>query len=583
MSEIAFLNAEMIVPIVIGAIILWSIFIYKEWDGQYHFQFWLKSLIGLIAIIALLLIFLKPTFLCEAKTDKAVLLTENYNESDLDSIKKEHKDIVILKYVKGEEIVDDEQKIASLIILGEGIQNYDLWQLNDFPTYYLGKGSINGITKLKYDQKNELGKELLIQGNYVKPLAVSKLILQAPGEIAVDSIILSNQKEQVFQLSTKLKVDGNFLYQLIEKDSAGKMIRSNPIPISVTKRVPLRIWMIEEFPTFENKYLKNYLAQSGQEVSVRTQLTTNRFKNEYFNIKNKQGISFSEEGLKSVDLLIIDEGSLKSISKYENSLLKRIIKDYGLGVFIQPTSELLHSKFDIANLKFKRDNNTATILDTNSRIQINKLPYRFLPDDGLQSIIFSEDKILAAYKKTGFGRIGTSVFENTYQLILDGNGVAYQNLWAKIIEALSRRENVASEFNTAQQFAFEDEPYRFTLRTSKDNPIVNSLDQGKIPMKQDIAIYNNWTGTVYPRNKGWNSLSLETDSIATLDYYVNDTEVWKSLQSQKTSEENERFFKKSNKRSTMQKFRKPINPLWFFGIFVLAMGYLWLAPKLTEA
>jgi len=487
-----------------------------------------------------------------------------------------------LNYEKGEAILDDNQKIASLVILGEGIQDYDLWQFKDFPVQYLRNRSKSGIAELSYDFKNQLGKDLIIDGKYLKRIAASKLVLKAPGNIAVDSVILSNQKEQIFKLSTKLNVEGNFLYQLIEKDSAGKLQTSNPIPVSVLKRVPLKVLMIERFPTFENKYLKNYLAQSGQEVSVRTQITTGRYKYEYFNIEKKKPISFSEEVLKSVDLLVIGNGSLKNLSKSESTLLKRMIKENGLGVFIQPSLDLLNSKLELASLKFKRDNKTTTQLDSISKIQINKYPYHFLPEDGLQPIIFTENETLAAYNKLGFGRIGTSVFKNTYQLILDGNSEAYQNLWTDIIDNLSKRKKATSELRTIMSIAFKDEPLEFILRTNMVNPIVNSAE-GKIPLKQDINLSNKWTGMLYPRNKGWNSLSLDGDSTATLDYYVNENEVWNSVLSQNTSEENRRFFENSSSKSNIQKFRKPINPLWFFGIFLLAMGYLWLAPKLTEA
>tara|TARA_R100001369_G_scaffold92896_1_gene141126 strand:+ start:153283 stop:155034 length:1752 start_codon:yes stop_codon:yes gene_type:complete len=583
MSSNIFLNETLFWPILIGALLLWILFIFKEWPDRYSKRFWLKTGIALLTITALALIFLKPTSLSEEKIKTGLVLTNGYDKEVLDSIKRDNNDLIIINYLKGESILREDVNASSLIILGEGIQDYDLWQLENIPTQYLGSFTNSGVTSLYYKEKNTIGNKLLVQGEYKNAKPGTKLILEAPGEIAVDSVILNSGKDETFQLSTDLKVEGKFLYKLIEKDSSGKKFRSNPIPVKIIKRLPLKILIIEAFPTFETKYLKNYLAQAGQELSVRTQLTTRRYKLEYFNIDKKEPISFSEKILQAFDLLIMDEVSLKNLSKNEIALLKRSIKDDGLGVFLQPSLNLFNSKNELAALKFRRDNNTKIKIDPNSKIQFNKYPYQFSSEKDLQPLISIDNYKIAAYQKKGLGRVGTSVLENTYQLVLDGNVEQYKKLWSKIVERISKKARISSEFKIDQFIVYKDEPFNFTLRTEVEMPFVDAQDGGRIPLKQDLNISNLWTGKIYPNEKGWQSLTLVKVSSISLEYYVSEKAVWKSMLAENTSMNNKRYFKDSKNEDKIKSSREPIDPIWFYGIFLLGMGYLWLEPKLYEA
>ena len=582
MSSNIFLNETLFWPILIGALLLWILFIFKEWPDRYSKRFWLKTGIALLTITALALIFLKPTSLSEEKIKTGLVLTNGYDKEVLDSIKRDNNDLIIINYLKGESILREDVNASSLIILGEGIQDYDLWQLENIPTQYLESFTNIGITSLFYHQTNTIGNKLLVQGEYKNAKSGTKLILEAHGGIKVDSIILDSVEAQEFQLSTALKVEGTFLYELIEKDSTGKVVKSNPIPVKITKRIPLKILIIDAFPTFETKYLKNYLAQAGQEVSVRTQITTGRYKLEYFNIDKKEPISFSETILQAFDLLVIDEVSLKNLSKNEITLLKRSIREDGLGVFIQPTLNLFNSKNELAALKFIRDNKTKINIDPDLKIQFNKYPYQFSSEKDLLPLFSIDDYKIAGYQKNGLGRVGTSLLENTYQLVLDGNEEQYQELWSGIVEKISKKARISSQFNMDPFIVYKDEPFNFTLKTEIETPVVHAQNGGRIPLKQDLNISNLWTGKIYPNKKGWKSLILAQDSSISLEYYVSEKSVWMSLIAENTSKNNKRYLKDFKNEDKIKSSREPIDPIWFYVIFLLGMGFLWLEPKLYE-
>ena len=104
----------------------------------------------------------------------------------------------------------------------------------------------------------------------------------------------------------------------------------------------------------------------------------------------------------------------------------------------------------------------------------------------------------------------------------------------------------------------------------------------QIALQQDVDIKSNWNGTTFPTKVGWNQLHVKNDSLSKYDYYVMDTLNWKSLMAFSTFEENQRHFDGTYENQDKVKFLVPINQFWFYLIFIVGMGYLWLEPKLLS-
>lgn len=196
----------------------------------------------------------------------------------------------------------------------------------------------------------------------------------------------------------------------------------------------------------------------------------------------------------------------------------------------------------------------------------------------MQSIHTDDNLILTGYKRNGSGRIGTTVFTNTYQLLLDGNTRAYKQLWSQVVENLSRMENPAVAWEKNQMITYKDEPFDFRLRTVLDSVEVKNKEGNTISLMQDIDFPTLWKGTTWPEQSGWNSLQADTSGI--FEYYVANNSNWKALTAFNTQEANKRYFISPETAGQGLRSLEPINPLWFFGLFLICMGGLWLEPKL---
>ncbi len=579
-DKLTFLNNTWSWPILMGSAVLLIVFIWKEWAQFASARFYIKVLVASMAILSLAMIALRPAFLNTENSGDLIILTDGYKQISLDSLKEEHKEIRIIKYTPDTPIINELIGVNSVFILGDGVESYDLWQLEGKAHTYIAGAQLKGITRFNYQLEHVVGDEAVFKGLYSFPTQGNRLVLEGAGGQIVDSIILNENTEQQFKLKTDLKSAGNFIFKLVEKDSLDTLITSNPIPLNVIKKEDLKILMINEFPTFETKYLKNFLAEMDHEVMVRSQVTKGRFKYEAFNTEKTAIGNISEKLLESYDLLIIDFNSFSKLSTSEKNAVEGSVRENGLGVFIQPDESLFRVNSGLAAFKFKQDYIKEATLNEN--LQLTKYPLTFKQGLTLQPIQTSAKQILSASKRIGQGKVGTSVLQNTFELLLDGHTSAYQQLWTNIINAISKREVSLAEWSSDSKMGVPNEPFQFHVRTLEENPIVINEEGALMPLRGTIEIPNLWTGISYPKNTGWQQLSLQQDSTAVFKYYVSNPEDWKALNAYNKIQENLRV---SNSVAATTKNTTnpiPIKLFYFYLAFLVSIGYLWLEPKMRS-
>jgi len=580
-DRLSFVNISWIWVILITAIFIWLVFAWKERAHYGNSKFIIHLVLSFVAISSLVLIALQPQTHVKKDTQVAVILTEGYDRAQLDSLKKTNKKLEIYSYKIGETIIDTVKTPTSIFILGNGIRSFDLWQLDSISTLYLGGKELKGITQLNYDYYQTKGNHIHFNGNYNNPTKNNRLTLEGPGGTALDSLTLTGEKSQIFEVSTDVNVIGNFRFHLVEKDSLGMVLSKDVLPLTIVEKTPLKILMLNAFPTFEFKYLKNYLAETGHQVVVKNQLTIARYKYEYFNMASKPILDITQEKLKAFDLLIIDSKSIKTLSNRQLANLKTVVRELGMGLFILPDANYFSSKKLVSSFKFESEKSKETTLKEYPKQNLKKYFYQFKDAFSIQTIHRSGSKIWTAYEHVGSGRVGSTVFQNTFELILNGHPKTYHSFWSKIIEKISKSKTPSVQWSTNHNLAYKDQPFEFELRTTVSNPIVESSEGYSIPLQRDVHVKSLWKGTVYPREIGWKQQYNKQDSTVVFHYYVTDSSQWKSITSFNTIRTNQFHFNDSFKsENSIKDTLKLVNPLWFFMIFILCLGYLWLEPKL---
>lgn len=576
-SDFDFVNIDWLIPLLVGAILLFIIFVWKEWSGNFGKRFIVNVIVGFVTIIALLCIFLRPSIQKEIRGE-AIVITEGFRKDQLDSLKKSKKRIRYIKYYPGMDLSAQLDSVSNVMVLGYGIRDYDLWQLKNKEVAFLGSETPKGITALKYGKETTVGNELVVQGRYYRPIVKNKLVLQNSGGLGLDSIVFDNHKVETFRLRANLKAEGKYIYNLTEKDSTGKILNVEPLPVIVKGIEVLKVLMVNEFPSFETKYLKNFLAENGHEVVVKTKLTKQKYKFEYFNTGHLPVTSLKQEDLKKFDVLILDDLTWFSLARFEKKGITESVMEDGLGVFVQPSDRLFSSSNSMVDFDVKKDGQEKVVVNGWSGQDLEKYPYRF-NDSRLKGVGVEN---YAYVLLSGNGRYGTSLLKNTYQLILVGKNNVYEKVWSTIIDRMGKNAKEEMFFSSSDAFVYLNEPYKFRVNTNQEEPLALHSKGYQIPLKKNLFLKEVWEGVTYPRKVGWQSIYSKRDSTVMLNYFVLDTTEWKSLAYNRIQKGNKLFFNDGAGSAPIKKIPQELNSLWFFMVFVLGMGYLWLEPKLTS-
>ena len=574
-----FLNPKLLVPVLLGGLVLWAIFMWKEWSQRKQRRFWIKLIVSFFGILSLALLVLKPTYSTTATFGKAILVTEGYRPEQLDSLKSKFKRIQIEEYTPGKVLTSVAQK-DSVFVLGYGLEPFDLWQVEEKTVTFLGTDTITGWVSIHHNDVITLGDELNIEAKYQNPVQGNWAVLMDNGGNPLDSVSFSATTNQLVEFEMVPKASGQFEFALVEKDGDGEEISQEPIPVKVVQRDPMRVLMVNNFPTFETKYLKNFLAENGHEVVVRSQLTRNKYKFEYFNTTAKPMYQFTQKALSSFDLIILDADSFLGFGTTSKNALEKSVKEDGIGVFVQPNTSFFRQSRNTSFISFKPDGEQKLSFGDPAHTLV-KFPYDF-QDKFLLEPIRMDSISVAAYVPRGVGKMSTTMLQNSYQLILDGHQEVYAKLWTQILNTIARRKEQSGAWEGLTQIPRENQAFQFRLRTPVSNPKVMS-DRTVIPLLQDVLVPTHWEGVIYPSKTGWNQLEDSQDSIAGFSYYVFTDFQRLAMSKLSTLQANLQQFgnrnRETEKINKTQK-RKPISSVWFFVVFLLSMGWLWLEPKL---
>ena len=578
-TSLTFLNSSWFWPALVGWLILMLVFFWKEWKTSGRHRLILKMLIAAIALTSLLLVILEPAFEKPAKGKVIILITEHFDQDQMDSLQKKYKRATLIDYRQGKDLLHLKQA-NQVFVLGSGLSDYDLHLLNNLPASYLPGQAIPGIVRLKYSKQNLSGEVLNIRGELSKPKSTRQLVLEDASGNALDSVVITPGEDQRFSLSASLKVPGDFVYALLEKDSTNNVIRTNPLPLSVGVSKTLNILIISYQPTFEIKYLKNFLAEQEHAVAVKTRITRNKFKYEFFNRSKTNLSSFDSAMLEDFDLLIMDNASWKSTSRTQRAILSQSIENEGLGLLRLGNSNRSTLNDEFNGINYSTDRSTEVILDQLHEVTFSKELLKLKSSFGLQDIHRSESDLISAYYRKGKGRIGTTVLTQTWQLKLEGKEKAYQQVWSELVEQISKRNPRTMSWTALQQFAFKDEPFKIELETSIKDPKVWTEEKYQVPLRQDLYDPERWDARIYPKTSGWHEMKAEQDTLSSFKYYVHKNQDWKSITAYQNKRSNSRFFSKHHVENNQKRYLAAIHPIWFFIVFLLAIGGLRFEPKL---
>ncbi|MEJ7644450.1 MAG: hypothetical protein WKF87_07630 [Chryseolinea sp.] len=557
-------------------------FLWLELRRRLKFIVWRCTAVCL-SMIAVAAICLRPGYSVSVTTN-ILLLTPDYNPSVVDSLLRARPELVTRQIdgatsyknsqlLTATDLEASKQQIA--IIAGEGLPTYALDGVGEFQ--YYGPDSRAGITLLNTPNDIRVNRGHTISGAYNKTSGGKvTFYLESPAG-KEDSVDLTSM-ENIFSLSFTPKQNGKIRYRLTVLDS-GKTY-TEPIPIYVNPPSPLNILIIQGYPTFEVRYLKNFLQRRNHSMAIRYQLSKQIFRYEFVNRKPTALGRISPDLLSQYDLLIVDNEAINNLSPGERSVIRTSI-DAGFGVLMLlnkvPQGGLTKDIFPFGVTSARRD--SAVIKIGSTSYTFPALPIRPRPNPEMIEVTSNASGTLSGYFRARKGHIAFQLLQETYRLVLSGDSLAYGKLWSPLIEQVAKARGSRSAISIGNQFPFYiDEPVSVRVISRDASPRLMA-DSLAVALIEDPLIDGVWTTTIWHRISGWHTLA--TAAGDSLNYYVPQNTEWLSLKKARQLLSNRRASNHEQDESQVRTYaEKKYPPIIFYLIFVSATGFLWLAPKL---
>ena len=557
--------------------------LWKEWQRKLRFRT-LRLVAAFTMMLMLAAIFLRPSNNL-AKSDRILLLTPGYNLGEIDSLLTAHPDLRIMhtletEQYKGSRPLSSYFEIRELgrninFVTGEGLPLHALALLDkkNF-TFIPGKGP-SGIVDLSSPEQMIVNRRSTLTGTFRNVSDTNSILLIGPGG-KEDSVTILAKGTTSFDLSFIPRQTGKQLYTITVKDRAGNE-REERFPIVVDDFSPLTVLIILSYPTFETKFLKNFIGSKGNKLVLRSQLSRNNFGFEYVNHQTLRFSALTKNLLDEFDLLIADHATLQGLSNQESMVLKQSIQN-GLGLlalyYRAPKEKTENNFFPFRTISVKGD--TTTISGESNKYTLPVLPFRVLNETPLQTVLRNDSGILSGYTLSGKGKIGFQLTQQTYRLMLAGDTIAYGNLWSPLLERIARTHDQSASLEITDPFPYYvDEPLHLKLISAEDSPTLVA-DSVRIPLREDVMLDDVWHATIWPNTAGWHT--LQSDG-RTLDYYASKITEWRSMAVE--DQMNENYFNGDQSHIVRESSeQRLIPPLLFYAVLLVAAGFLWLTPKL---
>jgi hypothetical protein len=452
--------------------------------------------------------------------------------------------------------INESIQPVKLIVVGNGLKSDQLQKVRipiEFipsrPTQY-----IQSITAKNLYTENEIN----ISGS---------LNLKDTLQLFLESEEVKQKKniegESDFSFSFMLDDPGQYLFYLHgikEQDTVFK----EKLAFYVKDSKALSCLVLTQNPSFELRYLQDFLSEKGSRIAIKQQLSTEIFHTEFINLPDMNLSAINEELLEKFDLLITDQKSFDSWGRNTKKLIFAYVEQGKLGLFFtEIDNELTYDKLRIAKSAKETENLIKGEQDS------YLIPYQNFQIAN-SSEIYLEDLKIGNFHTLGLGKIGISNIVKTYPLKLNGESRLYSSIWKKLLQPLTLK-NIENEYYHSDFINWQY--YEMDEYKSSDalfQTLYDSLGiRFELPLLPDFLTTKSW-----PQTTGWQGKREYSP-------YIYEKDDWSGIQSKIDSVQTRYHDISANDYSTSS-YKKQL-PEWIFFIsFLVFIGFIWLHEKISE-
>ncbi|GAB3827556.1 hypothetical protein [Hymenobacter jeollabukensis] len=535
-----------------------------------------------------------------AEAGAAIVLTPGYFLDSVRNLRRRLGPLPLLRYRPATQPGGDTQALTSLPslrtrypdlrrlhVLGTGLP------VADVPALPAGVELVSHpatagpqFTAAAWNQQLLLGETLRLEGHFrgagSQPVWVR---LSAAGR-PLDSVRLPAAGGS-FTVRYQPRYVGQQLIRL-EARQGRALLAAEPVPLQVLPARRLRVLILAGTPSFELNLLKNHLARRGQQVALRLRLSRGLLQSETQNQPATDVATLTPALLRCFDAVVTDADGLNGLTTTEAQALAAAAVD-GLGVVLIGTTELPRSLPGRAD--FVLQPRPATQAEQPQAIswEDNRataaLPAVLRPTPNTRTVIAgpTATAVAVASRRTGWGTVLVSTPASTYPWLLSGATARYDSYWRTVLGAAARPLEPAARWQLPR-WPRPDEPQLVQLTTHqrqlRPSAIITdgagltaSAALRQLPTQSDV-----WQGTYWPARAGWHTVAAPGQDTAAL-YVVGPADWQGPLRAQRAAAAAGRNAAAVSAAALVTHTEPWVPAGWFFALFVVAAGWLWLDEK----
>ncbi|GAA4378945.1 hypothetical protein [Hymenobacter koreensis] len=473
--------------------------------------------------------------------------------------------------------------LRQLYVLGQGIPATDAASVDArLQLVARPQWPAAGFRSANWRPSLALGEELRVEGRFAASVGKSvKLYLRAAG-VTQDSVALTTGNG-AFRLRGIPRAVGPQLLRL-EAYRDGRLLAAEPVPVTVEPTRTLQVLILGGGPSFELNLLKNRLATRGHGVAQRLSISRNLRQTDFLNINTRPLATLTPAALARFDVLIADDTAWGTLTAAETRAVTQAAAQ-GLGLVALPGPSALprtlpqRAAFQILPRSAQQVAQTTPVRWEGGSAMA-RLPAT-LKGLELETLVRATGgaTVAAAYRG-GYGTMVVATPSDTYRWLLAGQNTAYDSYWARLLTAAARPVEPASEWQ-AHLWSRPHQPMRLNhfgagagVQIREPDARVTSVGLRQLPLRSFQA-----EATFWPRQPGWHAVGNPTEGF--VPFYVFDTAAWIgpeiSLRAQALGSRPPYTTGNAPETAQMQTL---IPSGWFFALFLLAAGFMWLEEKL---
>lgn len=496
------------------------------------------------------------------------------------------------------EIREQQPGLRRLHVVGRGLPAADLPMLGAVRLVSHEPAVQAGFRTAQWAPRVELGQPLRIEGFFDNlPPGADKAApvwvhLRAAGTPR-DSVRLPSGRG-AFQLRYVPKAAGLAVYELVAR-RGGQILASEPVPVEVTPTRPLRVLLLASTPSFEFKFLKNQLGTRQHAVALRVGISRGLTQTEFLNQPAHDISRLTPALLARYDAVVADAGTLAGLSGGEAQQLTAALRSGGPGLIVladaAPLPRLTPARaaFSIVPVATAAAARPQSIQwpDAPSRTTAT-VPATMRPSARLRPLVTTgPGQTVVATQRVGAGTMVVSVLPETFRWALQNDSLIYNAYWSRLLTAAARPEPADAVWRLTTPWPRPDAPVEVQL-TAASFPTMMPTVQGtaaapiRLAMRQDTRLPEWSTGYFWPDSAGWHRVAL--GEKATRWFYVFGGQNWLgpeiSLRRQAAQPWLASLSSSDKDKAAPETSRQAWPVAWFFGLFLLGAGFLWLEEKL---